>query len=69
MEDDHEKARVLQRQYSSVFAAAVPQMNPDTVKTPNQLNNIVFPVSMIEKQLRIMNAQSAPGRMKYTSEF
>ena len=31
------------------------------VKTPNQLNNIVFSVSMMEKQLHIMNPQSAPG--------
>ena len=61
MEDDFVKALVLQRQYSSVFAEAVPQMNPDTVATPNQLNNIVFSISMIEKQLRIINAQSAPG--------
>ena len=61
MEDDHDKARVLQRRYSSLVAEAVPQMNPDTVKMPNQLNNIVFSVSMIEKQLLIMDAQSAPG--------
>ena len=61
MEDDLDKARVLQRQYSSVFPEAVPPMSSDTVATPNKLDNIVFSVSMIEKQLRIMNAQSAPG--------
>ena len=44
-------------------------MNPDTVKTPNQLNNIVFFVSMIEKQLRIMNTQSAPGPDEIHPEF
>ena len=44
MQDDRDKAWVLQRQHSSVYAEAVPQMNP-----PNQLNDIMLSVSMIEK--------------------
>ena len=60
MEDNLDKARVLQRQYS-VLCEAVPPMNSDTIETPNQLDNIVFSVSMVKKRLRIMNAQSAPG--------
>ena len=67
MEDDYDKARVLQKQYAFVFAEAVPQMNLDTFKTPSQLNNIGFSVPMIEKQLRIINAQSAPGPNKIHS--
>ena len=61
MEDDHDKVRALQRHPSSVFAEAVPQIKPNTVKTPNQRNNIVVSVLIIEKQLHIMNAKSAPG--------
>ena len=61
MEDDHDKARVPRRQYSSVFAEGVPQINCGTVKILNQLINIVFSVSMIKKHLRIINARSTPG--------